>query len=139
MASFCGECGTPDSNHRFCTGCGAPAAGPRTSADVSAGPAEQAPLTPLAASSWQVWSSRLERLFSFRTIFANALVAGVLAYLASLLWEPLGAVVFIGAFLILHVAVTFDAGLILKCPYCSKRVKARAQSCHHCGRMVSPA
>ena len=69
---------------------------------------------------------------------ANAVISGILAVLAGLLWEPLTGPVFIIVFVVLHGAVTFlDTALVLKCPHCSKRVKARATACHHCGRVVA--
>jgi hypothetical protein len=49
--------------------------------------------------------------------------------LASLLWYPLGFVVFALAL----IALLFVPGT---CPYCGKLVKLGAPACSHCGRFV---
>lgn len=81
------------------------------------------------AINWQT-------LFSFRFLFGNLIVAAVIAILPSLLWPPLGAVVFFGAFAVLVIVGAMNPELVLYCPYCKKRVKAGASACHHCGRAV---
>jgi hypothetical protein len=80
---------------------------------------------------------RWANLFSFRVWFAAFLVALIPAYLASLLWEPLGAVVFAIVGLAVIGLAASPYGAVLYCPHCRKRVKAGADRCHHCGQIVT--
>lgn len=88
------------------------------------------------ATSRVVRAINWQTLFSFRFLFGNLIIAALIAILPSLLWAPLGAVVFFGAFAVLVVVGATNPELVLYCPHCKKRVKAGASACHHCGRVV---
>jgi len=73
---------------------------------------------------------------SLRLFMGVALGAAIIAVPFSLLWKPLGAVVFFAVFAALWLARASDPTTVLYCPYCAKRVKIGARACHHCGRSV---
>lgn len=75
-------------------------------------------------------------LFSFRVWLAAIGGAGILAFLLSLLWGPLGYT-FWAWLAFLMFGALFAPGFKVRCPYCEKRVKMGARACHHCGRLVA--
>lgn len=78
-------------------------------------------------------------LTSFRFLFGNFIIAAILAAVASLVSPILGTVVLIAVFGLLVVGGAMNPNLVLYCPYCKKRVKMGATTCHHCGQVVVKA
>lgn len=78
----------------------------------------------------------VERALSFRILFGCAFVAIVAGVIASLLWTPL-AYLAIPVFLVVWGLAIVNDDNVLRCPYCAKRVKLGASTCHHCGRTVT--
>lgn len=71
-------------------------------------------------------------------VFFFAFVAAVIANFLS---NGNGTIIAIAFFGVLGLIVLgmFSGGIVLKCPYCHKRVKIGATTCHHCGRTVTKA
>lgn len=97
---------------------------------------EETPAEPFVKSSQ--WPSRIRKLLSIRVFFACFLGAAIVSYLLSLIWDPLGVVLFWPVFggLLLMSILNDDA--VLYCPFCRKRTKVGAEVCHHCGRHIKP-
>lgn len=74
-------------------------------------------------------------LFSFRVWLAAFFAAAILGALVAQLSEPLGQGTAILT-LIICVFAALTPEHVLYCPHCRKRVKAGADTCHHCGRDV---
>lgn len=130
---FCRECGLEFGDAKFCPGCGTNRAAEFQPAPTLNPPA---PAIPAYRPPGQVWGQRLQRVFSIRIILLGAMLAGVAGYLASLLWEPLAAVVVWPVFIGFMLLAMFNDENVIYCPHCRKRVKIGAASCHHCGRAV---
>jgi hypothetical protein len=86
---------------------------------------------------WGFLASRNWRnLSSFRAFFGTFVVAGVTAWLVSLVWPAAVGVVAITVAVLWHLTVQMAPENVLYCPHCRKRVKASASVCHHCNRAV---
>jgi uncharacterized membrane protein len=93
---------------------------------------DQVPTQPASV----LWGQRLQRLVSFRIGCLAAIVALIVAAIASAVWRPLVGPVFFLVFAAVMVLAMFNDRNILYCPYCRKRVKMGATTCHHCGQNV---
>ena len=101
---------------------------------------DPAPILPGTAEPQRLtisWAATVRKLFSFRLMLGAIVVAVVVGAVASLAWQPL-AYIWIPTFLLVWVGGALNPLHVLYCPYCKKRVKAGADSCHHCGRVVVP-
>lgn len=76
------------------------------------------------------------KLFSLRFGCAVIMAALVLGTLASMLWRPLGVIVFVAAFIFLTVTGLLF-GVPVTCPQCRKRIKVGARVCRWCGAPVT--
>lgn len=118
-ATYCQNCGAKiESSGTYCAHCGEPLA--------PAAPAPQQ--TPPAKPGFNLginWSA----LFSIR-VWLLAIVGG--AILGALTTPALS----VPAFIVILALAVLNRNLVLYCPYCRKRVKMGATSCHHCGRQV---
>lgn len=68
------------------------------------------------------------------------LFAGIPAFLIALLWDDAPKWAILGGWAAGGALLAFGAyrgRLVLTCPYCFKRVKIGAQTCHHCGQVVT--
>lgn len=78
----------------------------------------------------------LENATSFR-LFLGMLFAGALiGALLSVIWHPLLYVGLAIGFLA-WLGNVLSADQVLYCPFCRKRVKMSADTCHHCGQVVT--
>jgi hypothetical protein len=78
------------------------------------------------------WAS----LVSLRVIF-TALICGLLVgALLSAIAKPLGVVGFFVVAGGIYILAALNPENVLYCPYCRKRVKIGATTCHHCGQRV---
>ncbi|MFI6326613.1 hypothetical protein ACIBG8_54455 [Nonomuraea sp. NPDC050556] len=77
-----------------------------------------------------------QTLFSIRVWLTALIAAGLVAFLLSLLWGPLGYTFWLWLALVIF-GVTVNPEFKTRCPYCEKRVKMGAKACHHCGRLVA--
>jgi hypothetical protein len=68
-------------------------------------------------------------------VFGSALGMALLASFASGGNSTVVGIVFFGV-LALYAFALMSGRMKLKCPYCHKRVKLQATTCHHCGRDV---
>jgi Flp pilus assembly protein TadB len=80
---------------------------------------------------------RWENLASWRIWIAGAVIATLPAVLAGALNPAFGFVVFFAIIGVVLWASARPTGPVLYCPYCRKRVKMGASTCHHCGRTVT--
>jgi hypothetical protein len=64
------------------------------------------------------------------------LIAGIIAVLGSLISPVVGTILFFVVFFPVWILGAANPENVLYCPYCRKRVKIGATSCHHCGRTV---
>ena len=78
----------------------------------------------------------LDKLFSFRVWALCAFLAGFPALLAREASETLFLPVFWIGFVVILVAYAWAPWTTAVCPWCRKRVKLGATTCHHCGRDV---
>jgi hypothetical protein len=78
-------------------------------------------------------------LLSIRVWLGSFVAALIAATLLSMVSETLGVWLFWPIWILLLLAAMFNDDLVLYCPYCRKRVKMGADSCHHCGRPVKGA
>lgn len=97
--------------------------------------AEEAPAEPEIAWGQLLLSLQWRNLFSMRVWFGAMLLGAIPGALVAQLWNPLGVVV---AMLLIAVAIlaSLMPDHVLYCPHCKKRVKAGADTCHHCGQNV---
>lgn len=81
---------------------------------------------------------RWENAISLRVVLAAAVMGVLAAIVFGWVWQPLGDVVgvlvFLGTYLL---AVLNPYAAVLYCSSCRKRVKAGAETCHHCGQAVA--
>lgn len=80
---------------------------------------------------------RWENLGSWRLWIVSAVIATLPAILVGALSSAAGFFVF---FIIIGIsmwAASRPTGPVMYCPWCRKRVKMGAASCHHCGRIVA--
>lgn len=89
------------------------------------------------APDWRLWAARFGRLLSLRVLLGGLVASIFVSVVLSFLWDPLQYLWWFlyPAFL---VGVFFNDDLVLRCPWCEKRVKLGATTCHHCGRDVLP-
>lgn len=128
-AAFCASCGMAASTGPYCPGCGQILMQQAGTAVLSAGP-------PSAGGHPRgLWPQRLRRLVSIRILFGCWLVSVLVAVIPTMIWRPLGWV-WLPVFAVLLLGAVFNDDMVLECPHCRKRVKAGADTCHHCGRSV---
>jgi hypothetical protein len=80
----------------------------------------------------------LRNALPFRLVFAAFLIAAIPGYVGSLIAPAVGGVLFFGVFIPVWLLSAANPLVVLYCPFCGKRVKMGADSCHHCGRRVTP-
>ena len=80
-----------------------------------------------------------QTLFSVRWGCSAMLLALIPAVIGSLITPVLGTVLFFVVFVPVWIIGAANPGNVLYCPYCRKRVKVGATTCHHCGRSVAGA
>lgn len=155
---YCDQCGaalTPGA--KFCAACGAPAPRADSPPRRPSAPGPDEPLRPsLPAVAQHTTRTQfvlrtvlgqlrehpgtvLKNAFSIRLIFAALLIALIPAALGALIAPALGSVLFFLVFIPVWLLSAANPLTVLYCPYCHKRVKAGADTCHHCGRTVTPA
>lgn len=74
---------------------------------------------------------------STRVWIGAAIPAIIIGALLRLVWEPL-VYLWIPIFIVWWLFLVLDPTHVLYCPYCRKRVKMGAATCHRCGRDVVP-
>lgn len=154
-SGYCDQCGQQlTTGAKFCTSCGAPRQATATPAaqtaqadplprpampviDPSASP-RQAVTRTLLAQIRAHPGTVIKNAFSFRLIFTAFLIALVPAFLGSLIAPAVGSVLFFLTFIPVWLLSAANPMVVLYCPFCGKRVKMGADSCHHCGRAVTP-
>lgn len=77
------------------------------------------------------------KVASVRVWIGAAIPAVIVGALLGEVWRPL-VYLWIPLFAVLWLILVIDPTHVLYCPHCSKRVKAGASACHHCGRDVVP-
>jgi hypothetical protein len=88
--------------------------------------------------SWESLASlRWENLFSLRMWFGALIVGAIVSVPFALIWGPLGTVALTLGVVGMIAFQLSPQGTVFYCPYCRKRVKAGASTCHHCGRTVT--
>lgn len=80
-----------------------------------------------------------QTLFSVRWGCSAMLLALIPAVIGSLITPVLGTILFFVVFVPVWIIGAANPGNVLYCPYCRKRVKVGATTCHHCGRSVAGA
>ncbi len=78
----------------------------------------------------------LQRALSIRIIFGSLFAALLISVVLGVLWGPL-VYLFFPIFALAYGGAILNDANVLYCPYCRKRVKLGANTCHHCGRTVS--
>jgi hypothetical protein len=85
-------------------------------------------------------------LLSTRTMFLAVFVAAVPFALLDFLLSKVGLAsvgnvvtwLVIPVAILIWIVIAADPAQVAACPYCHKRVKLGASTCHHCGRTVVP-
>lgn len=79
----------------------------------------------------------IDKLFSLRVWLLCGFLAGLVSAGAGAIWSPLAGPVFVIALVLILGGYVLSPSTAAVCPYCRKRVKLGASTCHHCGQTVT--